>query len=586
MTTVAELNPVSNVPKLEVDGTNWVMFSTRLRIALTDKDVYGHLDGTSAKPDRTTDPDNYAAWLKKENQALNLLTQKLHDTTLTKILSLDSAAKWWTAITHEFTVKSSHVVAAMRTSFDKMKCADNGNIRTHLDKLRAKYEDLIHVKVTVPQDQWATRIIGSLPEHYQKHLATIEAAARAAALATANPTAGTAPTSAFSVSPDLLVSLAIEEYDRIVAGGTRGKAKEDAGVALFVTHNGSNGSNRSHSGTNRGRAKPNQSRESRPRGICWNCGGKGHVQGKCPSPKMSGGDYATKGKDERKESGSSGSVNAVIAEDDGVWSVFEPADLFDDDISVTDRSETGSSSSWDYVQNNSSASSLETDDDGNSMPDLQEVSDSDTERDSDTESESGDDESSDWLSEVGDRESSGASTFGDELLDALSAELADIFEDDISGDSAAAAFTEEALSAGPRVELYDSGSTQHLSPYRDQFTSYHDIPPRPFTAANQQSFDATGTGDMVIEVPDGVDTSKLALTEVLYSPEIGYTLISVGRLDEAGYSATFGQGRCEIRGSDGERVGAIPKSSKGLYRVVHKSVEPSSVGDMANSATT
>jgi hypothetical protein len=181
MTTVAKLNPMSNVPKLEVDGTNWVMFSTCLRIALMDKDIYGHLDGTSAKPDQTTDLDNYAAWLKKENQALNLLTQKLHDTTLTKVLSLNSAAKWWTVITHEFTVKSSHIVAAMRTSFNKMKCTDNGNIRTHLDKLRAKYEDLICVGVTVPQDQWATRIIGSLPEHYQKHLATIEAAARAAA---------------------------------------------------------------------------------------------------------------------------------------------------------------------------------------------------------------------------------------------------------------------------------------------------------------------------------------------------------------------------------------------------------------------
>ena len=87
MSTVAELNPVSNMPKLEVDGTNRVMFSTRLRIALTDKDVYGQLDGTSAKPDKTTDPNDYTAWLKKENQALNLLTQKLHDTTLTKILS-------------------------------------------------------------------------------------------------------------------------------------------------------------------------------------------------------------------------------------------------------------------------------------------------------------------------------------------------------------------------------------------------------------------------------------------------------------------------------------------------------------------
>jgi len=559
------------------------MFSTRLRIALKDKDVFGHLDGSSKMPDATTLPEEYAAWLKKENQAINLLTQKLHDTTLTKLLALDSAAKWWTTITNEFTVKSSHVVAAMRTAFERMKCPDNGNVRTHLDKLRAKHEDLIRVGVTIPLDQWSTRIIGSLPEHYQKHLATIEAAARAAALATAalsqtaTTAAATPTTSTFSVSPDLLMSLAIEEYDRIIAGGPRGKGKDtDTGVALSVTNNGVN---RGQSSANRGQSKPKLSKDTRPRGVCWNCGGKGHVQSKCPSPKMSGGDGAAKGKDEKKDGGGSGSANAAIAEDDGVWSVFEPADLFADDSSISAHSETESVSSWDYITN-SSVSSFEDEDDGNSMPDLQEVS------DSEADSDSGDDESSDWLSEVGDNESFEASTLGDVLFEALSAELADISEDDIYGDSVDAVLTEEALSAGPRIELYDSGSTQHLSPYRDQFTSYHDIPPRPFTAANQQSFDATGTGDMVIEVPDGVDTSKLALTEVLYSPEIGYTLISVGRLDDAGFSATFGQGKCEIRGSDGERIGAIPKSGKGLYRVVHESVEPPSLADSANAATT
>ena len=261
MSTVAELNPVSNVPKLEVDGTNWVMFSTRLRIALQDKDVFGHLDGTAIKPNAVSKPDEYTAWLKKEHQARNLLTQKLHDSTLTKLLSLDSTVEWWKAITNKFTVKSSHVVAAIRSAFEKMKCADNGNIHVHLDKLRAKHEDLIRVGITLPPDQWSTRIIGSLPEHYQKHLATIEAAARAAAMTTAAliTVAPNATPTQTSISPDLLMSLAIEEYDRIVAGGTRGKAKEDAGVALFVTQNGSN---RNHFGANRGRGRPNQSRES------------------------------------------------------------------------------------------------------------------------------------------------------------------------------------------------------------------------------------------------------------------------------------------------------------------------------------
>ncbi|KZT19808.1 hypothetical protein NEOLEDRAFT_1032083, partial [Neolentinus lepideus HHB14362 ss-1] len=62
----------------------------------------------------------------------------------------------------------------------------------------------------------------------------------------------------------------------------------------------------------------------------------------------------------------------------------------------------------------------------------------------------------------------------------------------------------------------------------------------------------------------------LRLTEVLYSPEIGYTLISVGRLDEAGYTLTFGDGKCEIRDEGGDIVGLIPRSSKGLVAELHK----------------
>ncbi|KZT18238.1 hypothetical protein NEOLEDRAFT_1028705, partial [Neolentinus lepideus HHB14362 ss-1] len=62
----------------------------------------------------------------------------------------------------------------------------------------------------------------------------------------------------------------------------------------------------------------------------------------------------------------------------------------------------------------------------------------------------------------------------------------------------------------------------------------------------------------------------LRLTEVLYSPEVGYTLISVGRLDEAGFTLTFGQGKCLIQDEDGEVVGEIPRSSKGLVLELHK----------------
>ncbi|KIK36291.1 hypothetical protein CY34DRAFT_29531, partial [Suillus luteus UH-Slu-Lm8-n1] len=89
------------------------------------------------------------------------------------------------------------------------------------------------------------------------------------------------------------------------------------------------------------------------------------------------------------------------------------------------------------------------------------------------------------------------------------------------------------------VELYDLGSTCHISPFKERFETLSTIPPKSFTAANKQSFNAVGVGEMVIEIPNGVDVSQLRLTEVLYSPEVGYTLVSIGRLDELGHSATF-----------------------------------------------
>ena len=87
-------------------------------------------------------------------------------------------------------------------------------------------------------------------------------------------------------------------------------------------------------------------------------------------------------------------------------------------------------------------------------------------------------------------------------------------------------------------------------------------------------------GELVINVPNGAKSSQLRLTEVLYSPEVGYTLISVGRLDEKGFSANFSGGKCTITGPDGKRVGAVPKNHHGLYRVDHESESASTAEEV------
>ena len=120
------------------------------------------------------------------------------------------------------------------------------------------------------------------------------------------------------------------------------------------------------------------------------------------------------------------------------------------------------------------------------------------------------------------------------------------------------------------TEVYDSGCTSHISPYWNDLKNFIEIAPKTFQAANKQDFQALGKGEMVVDIPNGADISQLCLMEVLYSPKVWYTLVSVGRLNDNGFSATFGGGKCTIRGPDGKELGSVPKMTRGLYKVVHE----------------
>jgi hypothetical protein len=82
-------------------------------------------------------------------------------------------------------------------------------------------------------------------------------------------------------------------------------------------------------------------------------------------------------------------------------------------------------------------------------------------------------------------------------------------------------------------------------------------------------------GSIVTNIPNGLETSQLPLTDILYSPDMGCMLVSVGCLDEEGYSAVFENGLCMLQNYAGEVIGTIPRSSHGLYKVTHSEVDES-----------
>ena len=128
------------------------------------------------------------------------------------------------------------------------------------------------------------------------------------------------------------------------------------------------------------------------------------------------------------------------------------------------------------------------------------------------------------------------------------------------------------------TELYNLGTTQHISPYKHDFITYLPLTPPVFlNAANQQKFPAIGHGTLVIQVPLGDDESRLTLHSTLHAPAVSYTLVSIWALDAEGYHAHIGGSSLELTSPEGEHIGRIPHTQGHLYKIVH-------VLDSANTA--
>jgi hypothetical protein len=138
----------SNIPKLEIKGTNWAIFSLHLQIAIEAKELWKHFDGTTpcpvgppiAGPNGTTissppDPDDLAKWQKNENLAKHLLFQCISDSTALRVQNLTDIVIMWMENMHEYTEKGAYMQTDLRTKFLESRCFSNGDICQFLDDL-------------------------------------------------------------------------------------------------------------------------------------------------------------------------------------------------------------------------------------------------------------------------------------------------------------------------------------------------------------------------------------------------------------------------------------------------------------------
>ena len=79
-------------------------------------------------------------------------------------------------------------------------------------------------------------------------------------------------------------------------------------------------------------------------------------------------------------------------------------------------------------------------------------------------------------------------------------------------------------------------------------------------------FDALGTGHLKLSTRAGEKPIEIQLKDTLYAPKIAFTLISIGRCDDAGYCTEFSHQKCVIKSANSKMLLQAPKLH-GLYHL-------------------
>ncbi|KAL7281618.1 hypothetical protein ACG7TL_004935 [Trametes sanguinea] len=131
---------------------------------------------------------------------------------------------------------------------------------------------------------------------------------------------------------------------------------------------------------------------------------------------------------------------------------------------------------------------------------------------------------------------------GDSLIEAedgsVQAPLPRERDEDKTFSELAAMFARDQ-SAEDQVVLFDSGATRHMSCYREKLVDFVEIEPWAIHAADNHVFKAIGKGDMYVSLPNGSETTRMLLRDILYALTMGVTLVSISRITLTGATVTF-----------------------------------------------
>ena len=532
MTTTTKLgDEFLRIPKLDVSGTNWVLYKERFFWALDARAILDHVDGSGKEPvdpisesarkePKLSDADKVLEkewktemkeWKQGEAIAKQQIASSIPDSLFMKVRTKGTAHEIWRELENHFQNRSRMVSVDLRRRIQEVRCAEKGDMIAHFATLRSMREDLAAMGHALKEDDFYAIILGSLPSSYDPYISAVNA---------------TSSVMGKTISSDDLMLTVTEEYERRNLRNKSGK-KDDEAAAFTSNDSGKGQKGDSSSSSKKKNAKcHNCSKKGHYKSDCWAPGGGKEGQG----PKQKGkGKAKSDGekKDEKKEAGTVAASDAKGKEKE----VEEAWLAMIDEMTDEEASENGL--------------------DGDVLDEFEDLG--------DTIHDSPDfDELEEHTIELIEPISTSTTPFGTNSGFDESAYTTTFSADELAG---------SAETRNAEVDLYDSGASRHMSGFRHRFIDIVEIDPLPITAADKRTFQATAKGKMLIILPNGdKEPTHVYLTNALYAPSMGVTLVSISRIAEAGCTIVFSEDLCRILKANKVQIGEI-KEKRGLYRV-------------------
>jgi hypothetical protein len=105
------------------------------------------------------------------------------------------------------------------------------------------------------------------------------------------------------------------------------------------------------------------------------------------------------------------------------------------------------------------------------------------------------------------------------------------------------------------IKVYDSGMTHHFSPYWQCFLNFKNFPPYLAACAGGDNLLITRIGDLCIKILNGASETSFLLDNVLYTPNLHFTIVSMPWLAAEGYKILFENNLCKIDNQNRETIG-------------------------------